>query len=88
MTQDSTSETSPSSNKPKEVFVPTWKLPPKIEEHIESGLVKTASGVLVGGIIGALLFKSGKGWRYAGAAMGAGVAAGSTVERAISNMNA
>lgn len=62
--------------------VATWKLPAGIEDHIESGLIKSAVGATVGGVVGLVLFRSGKGWRAASAAMGVGVAVGSTVERA------
>ena len=63
----------------------TWKLPDGIEVHIESGLIKTAAGAVAGGIVGAVLFKSGKGWRGASVAMGVGAAIGSTVERAMAD---
>ena len=62
--------------------ISTWKLPDGIEDHIESGLIKAAVGAAVGGLAGAIFFRSGKGWRAATTAMGAGVAVGSTVERA------
>lgn len=60
-----------------------WQLPTGIEDHIESGLVKLTAGVLVGGALGMLLFRSspGKGWRSASIAAGAGVALGSTYVR-------
>lgn len=45
------------------------------------GLIKTAIGVAVGGLAGMVLFRSGGGWRSASAAMGVGVALGSTYER-------
>ena len=61
----------------------TWKLPDGIEDHLEAGLFKAAAGVAVGGSLGVLLFKSGnKGWRVASAAVGLGVAVGSTYARA------
>ena len=59
-----------------------WKLPDGIEDHIESGIVKTAAGALAGGIIGAILFRSGTGMRSASVALGIGAAVGSTIERA------
>lgn len=59
-----------------------WKLPDGSEDHIYLGLVKGAAGVVAGAAFGAVLFRSGKGWRTASMAMGAGVALGSTVERA------
>mmetsp|Transcript_6911 Transcript_6911/g.20742 ORF Transcript_6911/g.20742 Transcript_6911/m.20742 type:complete len:103 (-) Transcript_6911:169-477(-) len=62
--------------------ITTWKLPDGIEDHIESGLIKSAVGATVGGVVGLVLFRSGKGWRAASVAMGVGVAVGSTVERA------
>ena len=46
-----------------------------------SGLIKTAAGVAVGGVLGMILFRSGKGQRAASVAAGVGVAAGSTYER-------
>jgi Domain of unknown function (DUF543) len=52
-----------------------------IEDHIESGILKLTAGVLVGGTLGLLLFRSGKGWRSASMAAGAGVALGSTYVR-------
>ena len=61
----------------------SWKLPEGIEDHIESGIVKTFSGVLIGGLVGLMLFKSGGGSRAASTAMGVGVACGSIVERAL-----
>jgi uncharacterized protein YcfJ len=59
-----------------------WKLPDGIEDHIEAGLIKTAAGAVAGGLVGAVLFKSGKGWRSASVAFGVGTALGSAVERA------
>mmetsp|Transcript_39480 Transcript_39480/g.72838 ORF Transcript_39480/g.72838 Transcript_39480/m.72838 type:complete len:90 (+) Transcript_39480:116-385(+) len=72
------------SDNPKDApsTVTTWKLPEGIEDHIESGLIKSAVGATVGGVIGLALFRSGKGWRAASMAMGVGVAFGSTVTRA------
>lgn len=63
-------------------FNSNWKLPEGIEDHIEAGLIKTAAGAVAGGLVGAVLFKSGKGWRSASVALGVGAAIGSTVERA------
>eukprot|EP00592_Proboscia_alata_P006658 CAMPEP_0194352826 /NCGR_PEP_ID=MMETSP0174-20130528/1265_1 /TAXON_ID=216777 /ORGANISM="Proboscia alata, Strain PI-D3" /LENGTH=78 /DNA_ID=CAMNT_0039121131 /DNA_START=52 /DNA_END=288 /DNA_ORIENTATION=+ len=60
----------------------TWKLPDNIEHHIESGLLNSAVGVLVGGAVSVILFRSGKGMRTAGMSVGLGVAIGSTIERA------
>lgn len=60
----------------------SWKLPEGIEEHIETGILKTASGAIAGGILGAIFFRSGKGWRLASSALGAGCGIGSTLERA------
>eukprot|EP00979_Chaetoceros_neogracilis_P017949 scaffold10544_cov269-Chaetoceros_neogracile.AAC.2 len=59
-----------------------WKLPEGIEDHIESGIIKAAAGALAGGVVGAILFKSGSGMRSASMALGVGAAIGSTVERA------
>jgi hypothetical protein len=46
-----------------------------------SGLIKTTVGVAVGGVLGMIMFRSGKGMRAASVATGLGVAAGSTYER-------
>mmetsp|Transcript_20614 Transcript_20614/g.25488 ORF Transcript_20614/g.25488 Transcript_20614/m.25488 type:complete len:81 (+) Transcript_20614:144-386(+) len=59
-----------------------WKLPEGIEDDIYSGVIKGAIGASIGTALGLIMFRSGKGWRAAGAAMGVGVAVGSTVERA------
>jgi Domain of unknown function (DUF543) len=59
----------------------TWKLPDGIEDHLEIGLVKASAGIAVGGAIGLLLFRSGKGWRTASVATGLGMAVGSTYTR-------
>lgn len=67
--------------------VGNWKLPNGIEDHIEDGIIKMTVGVLVGGTLGMLLFKSGKGWRSASIASGLGVAMGSTYIRFMSTMN-
>jgi len=61
----------------------TWKLPEGIENHIESGIIKTFSGAFIGGLVGVLMFKSGGGSRAASTAMGVGVACGSILERAL-----
>lgn len=63
----------------------SWKLPDGIEDHLEAGLLKAAVGVAVGGALGMLLCKSGKGWRSAAVASGLGVAVGSTYSRAFSS---
>ena len=68
-------------NVPSSKEVSTWKLPDGIEEHIYSGLVKGTVGVVAGAAVGAIMFKSGKGWRTASMAAGVGVAMGSTAER-------
>lgn len=65
----------------------TWKLPTGIEDDIYAGVIKSFVGVSVGGALGMVMFRSGKGWRAAGAAMGLGVAIGSTVERAMDRSN-
>lgn len=67
--------------------VGSWKLPNGIENHIEDGVIKMTAGVLIGGTLGMLLFKSGKGWRSASVASGLGVAIGSTYVRFMSSMN-
>jgi hypothetical protein len=46
-----------------------------------SGLLKTVAGAAVGGLVGVVLFRSGKGYRAASTAAGMGVAWGSTYER-------
>ena len=61
----------------------TWKLPNGIDNHIYSGIINSAIASTAGGALGTVFFKSGKGWRTACAAVGLGVAIGSTVERAI-----
>jgi len=60
----------------------TWKLPENIEDHIEKGILKAGVGIIAGAAMGALFFKSGKGYVGAMALAGVGVAIGSTVERA------
>ncbi len=72
----------PSNDKPEQPSPPTWQLPEGIENVIESGIIKASVGAVTGAVVGSVLFKSGSGWRSAGAAMGVGVALGSTVERA------
>ena len=59
----------------------SWKLPDGIEDHLEDGIIKAVIGVGVGGALGMLLFRSGKGWRSASVATGLGVAVGSTYAR-------
>jgi len=61
----------------------TWKLPDGIEEHIENGIMKATAGAVIGGLVGTVMFRSGKGWRAASAAMGVGVGIGSAVDRAL-----
>ena len=63
----------------------TWQLPDGIENVIESGIIKASVGAATGALLGTILFRSGKGWRSAGVAVGVGVAVGSTVERAWNN---
>jgi hypothetical protein len=60
----------------------TWKLPDGIENYIEEGIIKTAAGAVGGAILGSIFFRSGKGWRMACSALGAGAGVGSTLERA------
>ena len=62
----------------------TWKLPEGTEEALESGILKAAAGAVAGGLVGAVLFRSGNGMRAGSVALGVGVAVGSTVERALS----
>jgi hypothetical protein len=45
------------------------------------GVLKAGAGMAVGGLLGALMFRSGSGYRSASVAAGFGVALGSTVER-------
>ena len=59
----------------------SWKLPDGIEDHLEDGILKAVVGMGVGGALGMLLFRSGKGWRSASVATGLGVAVGSTYAR-------
>ena len=66
----------------------SWKLPDGIEDHLEEGLLKAAIGVGVGGALGMLLFRSGKGWRSAAVASGLGVAVGSTYSRVVNGSTA
>jgi Domain of unknown function (DUF543) len=58
-----------------------WKLPDGIEDHLEDGVYKVLAGATAGGIVGLLLFKSGRGWRSASMATGVGMAVGSTLTR-------
>ena len=51
-----------------------------------TGLIKTAVGVTAGGLVGMILFRSGRGGRAAAVATGAGLAAGSTYERIRASM--
>eukprot|EP00934_Nitzschia_sp_Nitz4_P002279 Nitzschia sp. Nitz4//scaffold218_size35881//24670//25022//NITZ4_007797-RA/size35881-snap-gene-0.30-mRNA-1//1//CDS//3329542289//2279//frame0 len=71
-----TTESTPPPSAPSK-----WKLPEGIEDHIEAGLIKATAGIVVGGVVGMLMFRSGKGMRSACMATGLGVAAGSTLER-------
>ena len=50
----------------------TWKLPDGIEDHIESGIIKATAGLVLGGFVGTVLFRSGRGYRFACAALGTG----------------
>ena len=61
----------------------TWKLPDGIEDHIESGIIKATAGVIIGGLTGVVLFRSGQGWRAASSAMGMGIGIGSALDRAL-----
>eukprot|EP00545_Synedropsis_sp_CCMP1620_P004281 CAMPEP_0119004014 /NCGR_PEP_ID=MMETSP1176-20130426/899_1 /TAXON_ID=265551 /ORGANISM="Synedropsis recta cf, Strain CCMP1620" /LENGTH=80 /DNA_ID=CAMNT_0006955671 /DNA_START=35 /DNA_END=277 /DNA_ORIENTATION=+ len=65
----------------------TWKLPDGIEDHLEAGVLKTAAGAVVGGLLGLALFRSGSGWRSASMAAGVGVGLGSTFQRTRPGMN-
>jgi hypothetical protein len=49
--------------------------------HLKDGLLNCVVGASLGGAMGVLLFKSGKGNRAASVAAGVGVALGSTLER-------
>eukprot|EP00523_Entomoneis_sp_CCMP467_P002030 CAMPEP_0168754514 /NCGR_PEP_ID=MMETSP0724-20121128/19545_1 /TAXON_ID=265536 /ORGANISM="Amphiprora sp., Strain CCMP467" /LENGTH=77 /DNA_ID=CAMNT_0008803005 /DNA_START=30 /DNA_END=263 /DNA_ORIENTATION=+ len=69
------------SNEDPQPFNPTWRLPDGIENHIESGLVKAAVGMTLGGVAGMMLFRPGGGYRIASIATGLGVALGSAYER-------
>jgi hypothetical protein len=92
----STDPSTPNTTPPSPTPVPTqlnqssvgnWRLPIGIEDHIEDGVIKMTAGVLIGGTLGMLLFKSGKGWRSASIASGLGVAIGSTYVRFMSSMS-
>jgi hypothetical protein len=65
-----------------------WKLPVGIEDHIENSILKMTVGVVVGGVVGMMLFKSGKGWRSTCIASGVGVALGSSYTRFTSTTTA
>lgn len=80
MATDSNNNNSPVSPSESES---SWKLPDGIEDHLEAGLFKAVAGGVVGGMLGMLLFKSGKGWRSASVASGLGVAVGSTYARSV-----
>ena len=74
----------PPQQPPQPPFEPTWQLPPGIENHIESLLVKSAIGVALGAPLGFLAFRSGRGANAAaGMAFGVGCAVGSFIERGI-----
>jgi hypothetical protein len=49
--------------------------------HLKDGLIHGAVGAALGGAIGTMMFKAGKGNRVASVAAGVGVAFGSTLER-------
>jgi len=59
----------------------TWTLPNGIEDDIEQALIKTAVGVVAGGLFGVVFMRSGNGRRAASMATGMGAAMGSTYER-------
>mmetsp|Transcript_7739 Transcript_7739/g.8312 ORF Transcript_7739/g.8312 Transcript_7739/m.8312 type:complete len:158 (-) Transcript_7739:375-848(-) len=59
----------------------TWTLPIGIEDDIEQALLKTAMGVVAGGLLGVVFMRSGNGRRATAVATGLGVAVGSTYER-------
>jgi Domain of unknown function (DUF543) len=85
----STEPTTPTTGSPPPPPQPTtasnnignWKLPVGIEDHIENSIIKMTVGVVVGGVVGMMLFKSGKGWRSTCIATGVGVALGSSYTR-------
>ena len=79
-----TAETKPAASNPPPPKQ-TWKLPEGTEEALESGILKATVGAITGGLVGAVLFRSGNGMRAGSMALGVGVAIGSTVERALSN---
>jgi uncharacterized protein YcfJ len=54
---------------------------------LTAGLIKTSIGAAVGGLVGLIMFRSGKGMRAASVATGMGVAAGSTYERFMVDYN-
>ena len=58
-----------------------YQIPAYVEPHIEAGLLQTAGGILVGGVVGLVLFRSGSGYRGASMAVGGGFGVGGMVER-------
>merc|ERR1712238_77325 len=59
----------------------TWTLLVGIEKDIEQALIKTAVGVVAGGVLGVVFMRSGNGRRVTAMATGMGAAVGSTYER-------
>ena len=57
------------------------QIPAYVEPHIETGLLTTGAGLLVGGAVGLLFFRSGSGYRGACVAVGGGFGLGGMVER-------
>jgi hypothetical protein len=53
-----------------------------ISSFLHAGLVKAAMGAAAGGVLGLLLFRTGKGGRMASVATGVGAGLGSAYERA------
>mmetsp|Transcript_80239 Transcript_80239/g.223152 ORF Transcript_80239/g.223152 Transcript_80239/m.223152 type:complete len:90 (-) Transcript_80239:114-383(-) len=81
MSESTNNSTSPETSVAPAASASSWKLPEGIEDHIEAGLFKATVGVAAGGVVGMIMFRSGKGMRAASVAAGVGVAAGSTYER-------
>ena len=62
-------------------FAPTWQIPVAFEPHLERGLFTTTAGLVAGGVVGLVLFKSGSGNRAMSVATGAGFGIGRKLQR-------
>jgi len=63
-----------------------FQIPASIDPIIESGLITTGLGIVVGGVLGTLLTRRGSGWRLGSVAAGAGFGVGATLEKTYANM--